>query len=116
MTTKRFKMTSELPKGWVDIIDTANNQTLCNIRIEYANHMVTLLNELHEEVMDLRRENTKFKLTISEIIEDMQKYIDDNQLVYINQSYVDWIKKEVDTTLYSQKKELKDQQTRYKNE
>lgn len=61
------------------------------------------LNELYEEVMDLRRENTKFKLTVREIIEDMQKYVDDNQLVYINQSYVDWIKKEVDTTLYSQK-------------
>lgn len=49
MTAKRFKMTSELPKGWVDIIDIDNNQTLCNIRIEYANHMVNLLNELHEE-------------------------------------------------------------------
>ena len=47
--TKRFKMTSELPKGWVDIIDTDNNQTLCNIRIEYANYMVNLLNELAEE-------------------------------------------------------------------
>jgi hypothetical protein len=70
--------------------------------------LIKLLNELHEEVMDLRRENTKFKLIVSEIIEDMQKYVDDNQLVYINQSYVDWIKKEVDTTLYSQKKELEE--------
>lgn len=67
-----------------------------------------LLNELHEEVMDLGGENTKFKLIVSEIIEDMQKYVDENQLVYINQSYVDWIKKEVDTTLYSQKKELEE--------
>lgn len=49
MTEERFKMTSELPKGWVDIIDTDNNQTLCNIRIEYANHMVNFLNELDEE-------------------------------------------------------------------
>ena len=49
MTAERFKMTSELPKGWVDIIDIDNNQTLCNIRIEYANHMVNLLNKLHEE-------------------------------------------------------------------
>ena len=75
----------------------------------YGNDEVCeLLNELYEEVMDLRGENTKFKLTVSEIIEDMQKYVDDNQLVYINQSYVDWIKKEVDTTLYSQKKELEE--------
>lgn len=73
---------------------------------DYVSDVCGLLNKLHEEVMDLRRENTKFKLTVSEIIEDMQKYVDDNQLIYINQSYVDWIKKEVDTTLYSQKKEL----------
>ena len=52
MTAERFKMTSELPKGWVDIIDTDNNQTLCNIRIEYANHMVNLLNELHNKYID----------------------------------------------------------------
>ena len=64
-----------------------------------GDEVVEKLNELHEEVMDLRRENTKFKLTVSEIIEDMQKYVDDNQLIYINQSYLDWIKKEVDTTL-----------------
>ena len=81
-----------------------------NEKQEYANLLecVDWLNDLHEEVMDLRRENTKFKLTVREIIEDMQKYVDDNQLVYINQSYVDWIKKEVDTTLYSQKKELEE--------
>jgi hypothetical protein len=75
---------------------------------DYVSDVCSLLNELHKEVMDLRRENTKFKLIVSEIIEDMQKYVDDNQLVYINQSYVDWIKKEVDTTLYSQKKELEE--------
>ena len=73
-----------------------------------GDEVVNRLNELHEEVMDLRGENTKFKLTVSEIIEDMQKYVDDNQLIYINQSYVDWIKKEVDTTLYSQKMELEE--------
>ena len=70
--------------------------------------VLNCLNELHEEVMNLRAENTKFKLVVREIIEDMQKYVDDNQLVYINQSYVDWIKKEVDTTFYSQKKELEE--------
>ena len=46
--TKRFKITSEMPEGWVDIIDTDNNQTLCNIRVEYADNMIGLLNELHE--------------------------------------------------------------------
>ena len=72
------------------------------------NSLMELLNELYEEVMDLRRENTKFKLVVGEIIEDMQKYVDDDQLVYINQSYVDWIKENVDTTLYSQKGDVND--------
>lgn len=98
MTEKRYL--NVLTTG--DIKDTVTGELIRGSRIG------DLLNELHEEVMDLRRENTKFKLTVSEIIEDMQKYVDDNQLIYINQSYVDWIKKEVDTTLYPQKKELEE--------
>ena len=94
MTAKRFIYTTD---GFED-----------NGKYITPYYVVELLNELHEEVMDLRIENTKFKLIVSEIIEDMQKYVDDNQLIYINQSYVDWIKKEVDTTLYSQKKELEE--------
>lgn len=101
MTEKRFRLGEDFD-GFNDIYD--NEKTIGCERTIYATKMVKLLNELHEEVMDLRRENTKFKLTVSEIIEDMQKYVDDNQLVYINQSYVDWIKKEVDTTLYPQKR------------
>ena len=69
----------------------------------YGEEIEELLNDLYEEVMGLRGEITKFKLVVGEIIEDMQKYVDDDQLVYINQSYVDWIKENVDTTLYSQK-------------
>ncbi len=111
MTTKRFHSEDNCTGYYTEIIDEQKKLDLTipnpkkNLIIE---ELVDLLNELHEEVMNLRRENTKFKLIVSEIIEDMQKYIDDNQLVYINQSYVDWIKKEVDTTLYSQKKELEE--------
>ena len=99
--TKRFI----LNEGVANFSDIVTDKVYSEYNLD---EIVELLNELYEEVMDLRRENTKFKLTVSEIIEDMQKYIDDNQLVYINQSYVDWIKKEVDTTLYPQKKELKE--------
>jgi len=100
MTGKRFKF-----NGRNNCIEYDGKSILLD---SYGEDIEELLNDLHEEVMDLRRENTKFKLTVSEIIEDMQKYVDDNQLIYINQSYVDWIKKEVDTTLYSQKKELEE--------
>ena len=98
--TKRFKF-----NGATNCIEYDGKSILLD---SYGEDIEEILNELHEEVMDLRRENTKFKLIVSEIIEDMQKYVDDNQLIYINQSYVDWIKKEVDTTLYSQKKELEE--------
>ena len=54
MTGKRFGVTPELPKGWVDIIDTNDKRTLCNIRIEYANNMIGLLNELYEENEQLK--------------------------------------------------------------
>ena len=107
MTEKRFTITQDFEEHHRQIRDNGKIIMGCFLEPQ-AEPIVKLLNELHEEVMDLRRENTKFKLTIREIIEDMQKYVDDNQLVYINQSYVDWIKKEVDTTLYSQKKELKE--------
>ena len=106
MTEKRFYMDKS-----GDLYDRENNLVMLDFGYSYdgvgCKRIIDLLNDLHEEVMDLRRENTKFKLTVREIIEDMQEYIDDNQLVYINQAYVDWIKKEVDTTLYPQK-ELKE--------
>ena len=110
MTKKRFWSEDYSVGYYTEIVD--NKKELKDVPNPKKNltieEVVDNLNELYEEVMDLRRENTKFKLTVSEIIEDMQKYVDDNQLVYINQSYLDWIKKEVDTTLYPQKKELEE--------
>lgn len=106
MTEKRFVDGGEECIEDQFLIDTSNDKYYWVSN--GLDDIVKLLNELYEEVMELRGENIKFKLTVSEIIEDMQKYVDDNQLVYINQSYVDWIKKEVDTTLYSQKMELEE--------
>ena len=112
MTAKRWEIIDEefisYTGGTAQLISNGECEIHLWERPKDAQLFCDKLNELHEEVMDLRRENTKFKLIVSEIIEDMQKYVDDNQLVYINQSYVDWIKKEVDTTLYSQKKELEE--------
>lgn len=66
MTEKRFGITPELPKGWTDIIDTDDDRTLCNIRIEYANNMIKLLNELYEENMKLKSENEYLRCTIKD--------------------------------------------------
>lgn len=80
MTDKRFKTTSELPKGWVDIIDNDNNQTLCNIRTEYADHMVNLLNELDDDFNDVvstlfkvQEENRNTKAVLQDFMEILNR-------------------------------------------
>ena len=96
MTEKRFFQDGNEILTWIRDKETWE-------KLKTDADVINKLNELDEEVMNLRAENTQFKLIVGEIIKDMQKYIDDDQMVYINQSYVDWINKEVDTTLYSQK-------------
>lgn len=75
-----------------------------NVDVNCLNDIADRLNELNDELMDLRAENTQFKLVVSEIIRDMQKLVDEDQIVYINQSYVDWIKDNVDTELNAELK------------
>lgn len=80
MTDKRFKITSEMPEGWVDIIDTDSNQTLCNIRIEYADYMVNLLNELDDDFNDVvstlfkvQEENRNTKAVLQDFMEILNR-------------------------------------------
>ena len=94
MTTKRFGVTPELPKGWVDIIDTDDDRTLCNIRIEYANYMVNLLNELDEENQTLNKvinnTNNKFGEERWEIMKLIIEYDTTNK--YSEKDVIDKIK------------------------
>ena len=94
MTGKRFGVTPELPKGWVDIIDTDDDRTLCNIRIEYANHMVNLLNELDEENQTLKKvinnTNNKFGEEQWEIMKLIIEYDTTNK--YSEKDVIDKIK------------------------
>ena len=61
-----------------------------------AEWLCDFMNDLHKEIMDLRGENTRFKLIVSEVVRDLKKA---NQL-----SYANWIENELDLELYSQKK------------
>lgn len=79
MTEKRFGITPELPKGWVDIIDTDDDRSLCNIRIEYANNMIKLLNELNDENEQLKKEIEYYKRERIALFEYIDKK-DDLQL------------------------------------
>ena len=94
MTGKRFGVTPELPKGWVDIIDTDDDRTLCNIRIEYANYMVNLLNELDEENQTLKKvinnTNNKFGEERWEIMKLIIEYDTTNK--YSEKDVIDKIK------------------------
>ena len=80
MTDKRFKITSELPEGWVDIVDNDNGQTLCNIRVEYADYMVKLLNDLNDDFNDavstlfeVQRENSNTKSILRDFIKILNR-------------------------------------------
>ena len=81
MTEKRFKVYKVIGSfhEW-SIEDNLNDKVVfgCIMHKYEADRLCELLNELHEEVMDLRRENTKFKLIVIEIIEENEQLKKDN--------------------------------------
>lgn len=81
MTEKRFKVYKVIGSfhEW-SIEDNLNDKVVfgCIMHKYEADRLCELLNELHEEVMDLRRENTKFKLIVREIIEENEQLKKDN--------------------------------------
>ena len=69
-----------MPEGWVDIIDNDNDQTLCNIRVEYADYMVKLLNELDDDFNDVvstlfkvQAENRNTKAVLEDFMEILNR-------------------------------------------
>lgn len=62
-----------------------------------------LLNDLTDEVMDLRAENIKFKLIVSDIVDDFEKQAKSKEPIILSMDYVDWIKKELNLRLCSEK-------------
>ena len=56
---------------------------------------VDRLNEQHNEIMDLRFENTSMKLILLDIIEDLEKQAESKEPIIISMKYVEWIKENV---------------------
>lgn len=63
-----------------------------------------LLNNLNDEVMDLRAENTKFKLIMSDVVEDLEKQAKSKEPIILSEKYVEWIKENVNLSLFSKKR------------
>lgn len=61
--------------------------------------VLDLLNELHEENMNNRAEITRFKLIVSDIVDDLEKQAKSEEPILISMEYVDWIKSELDLKL-----------------
>ena len=62
-----------------------------------------LLNDLTDEVMDLRAETTKLKLVFGDVIEDLEKQAETEEPIIISKEYTVWIKENVDVSFNSKK-------------
>ena len=62
-----------------------------------AKSLKYLVDNLTDENWKLRGENTKLKLTMNEIIRDLEKEAENGEPIIISKKYVEWIKNECDT-------------------
>ena len=75
-------------------------ETVCKFN---SKNIVDLLNELSEEIMSLRWENTKLKLVLKDIVEDLETEAERKVPIIIQKEYVDWVKSNVNLRLNSSK-------------
>lgn len=61
--------------------------------------LVGVLNAQHEENMNNRAEITRFKLIVSDIVDDLEKQAKSEEPIVISMDYVNWIKLELDLKL-----------------
>ena len=66
---------------------------------KHLNIIVDKLNELSEEIMSLRWENTKLKLVLKDIVEDLETEAERKVPIIIQKEYVDWVKSNVNLRL-----------------
>jgi hypothetical protein len=57
--------------------------------------MCKKMNELHEDLMNVRAENTRNKLVLVDIVEDLEKQAESKEPIIIGKEYVEWIKQNV---------------------
>lgn len=62
--------------------------------VSTAKSSLFLISNLANENTQIRFENTKLKLVLSAIVEDLEKAANDGEPLIIRKDYVEWIKKE----------------------
>lgn len=62
--------------------------------VSTAKSSLFLISNLADENTQIRFENTKLKLVLLDIIEDLEKEADNGKPIIIRKDYVEWIKKE----------------------
>ncbi len=63
-----------------------------------AKSLKYLVDRLTDENWKLRGENTTLKLTLSDVIKDLEEQAESGEPIIISKKYVEWLKKECDTT------------------
>lgn len=100
MTEKRFKYYRN-NDGTSMIYDREQQEYYFCVDFD---NICNILNNLHEENMNNRAEITRFKLIVSDIVDDLEKQAKNGEAIVISMDYVDWIKSELDLKLNGLKK------------
>ena len=104
MTEKRYGLIKDYTsffkcrRGVIGIFDNRTGYK----HIGYKN-VRDLLNDLNDEVMDLRAENTKFKFVLSDVVEDLEKQAKSKEPIILSEVYINWIKENVNLNFFSKK-------------
>ena len=85
----------------------------CRELFDEIERLEKINNKLEQKILNKGAENTKLKLTLREIVEDLEKQIKKKTPILIQQEYVDWIKGNVDLRLNSEKKKWKEDNFRW---
>ncbi len=97
---KTFKEEQKLKNNSSEDLFMAKN-ILRSSRPRCGNRISQPISE--DEIMSLRYENTKLKLVLKDIIEDLEREAERGEPIIIRQEYVEWIKDNVDLRLNGEK-------------
>jgi len=100
MIEKRFDVIHSPVTGLFVVTDDEHKEVFEGIK-SYGNacRFANLLNTLHEENMNNRAKITRFKLIVSDIVDDLEKQAKSEEPIVISMDYVQWIKSELDLKL-----------------
>ena len=94
-------MSKPNPVRYRYLVDLMHQEVYDTTKAKSLKHLV---DNLTDENVRLRGENTKLKLTLLEIIDDLEEQAETREPIIISKKYVEWIRSECDTELEGFKK------------